>query len=160
MRTMVRLSDRCADPDDGLCEVSVVDDQIGRLTFAEDMAEAIFHLLGTGAPFGTYNLTCSGDPASWADIAREVFELRNGNGSAVKPVTTADYYACAEAAPIALRPARSAFDLRKLEETGFSCPIGNRASLVMCIRSSETELIEVRSAERMRQPFEIADLRL
>lgn len=66
----------------------MVNDQIGRLTFAGDMAEAIFWLLGyrdgdtepsSPAPFGTYNCTCSGELASWADIAREVFELRNGN---------------------------------------------------------------------------------
>ena len=106
VRTMMRLSDRCADPDNKLNEVTVVDDQIGRLTFTDDMAEVIFHLLETGAPYGTHNLTCSGEPASWADIARAVFELRNGNGSAVTPVTTVDYYADNDG-PIAPRPANS-----------------------------------------------------
>ena len=121
VKTMARLSDRCADPDDGLDEVTVVDDQVGRLTFTEDMAEAIFHLLEAGAPYGTYNLTCSGDPASWADIARRVFELRNGNGGAVRPVSTAEYYAAAEG-PVAPRPEHSALDLAKIGWTGYAAP--------------------------------------
>ena len=120
VRTMMKLSDRCADPDDGLDEVTVVDDQVGRLTFTEDMAEAIFHLLESGAPYGTYNLTCSGDPASWADIAHRVFELRNGNGSVVKPVSTTEYYS-ATRKPVAFRPVSS------LLELGKACGIGLKA---------------------------------
>lgn len=114
VRTMMKLSDRCADPDDDLDEISVVDDQIGRLTFTDDMAEAIFCLLDSSMSYGCYNLTCSGDPASWADIAREVFELRNGNGSAVQPVTTNAYYVGAQE-PIARRPAKSILHLGKVE---------------------------------------------
>ena len=119
VRTMAGLSARCADPGDALAEVTVVDDQLGRLTFTRDMAEAIFHLLGCGAPYGTYNVTGSGRVASWAEIACEVFELANGNGEAVRPVTTAEYYAGAEG-PVAPRPERSDLDLTKIESTGFS----------------------------------------
>ena len=118
VKTMVKLSDRCADPDDDLDEVTVVDDQVGRLTFTDDMAEAIFHLLESGAPYGTYNLTCSGDPASWADIAREVFQLCNGNDDAVCSVTTADYYAATQNT-VALRPTHSSMLLAGIESTGF-----------------------------------------
>ena len=50
--------------------------QYDRLTFTRDMAEAVFHLLDSGAPFGTYDLTGSGAVRSWADIAREVFSIR------------------------------------------------------------------------------------
>ena len=121
VKTMARLSDRCADPDDGLDEVTVVDDQVGRLTFTDDMAKAIFHLLESKAPYGTYNLTCSGDPASWAEIARRVFELRNGNGGAVRPVSTAEYYAAAEG-PVAPRPEHSALELAKIGGTGYAAP--------------------------------------
>ena len=117
VKTMMKLSDRCADPDDDLNEVTVVDDQIGRLTFTEDMAEAIFYLLDIGAPYGTYNYTCSGEPASWADVAREVFDLRNGNGAAVRPVSTAEYYAAARN-PVAVRPAHSSLVLDKIESDG------------------------------------------
>ena len=127
VRTMAALSDRCADPDDALDQVTVVDDQYGRPTFARDMAEGILWLLGyregdlePSAPcaYGTYDLTGSGRVASWADVAARVFELRNGNADAVVPVTTAGYYAGARG-PVAPRPARSALDLSKLAAAGF-----------------------------------------
>ncbi|MEQ3041967.1 sugar nucleotide-binding protein, partial [Collinsella sp. CLA-ER-H3] len=86
VKTMKGLSDRVADPEDGLEQVTVVDDQLGRLTFTRDMAEAIFHVLGTHAPYGTYDCTGSGTVKSWADIARAVFEAANGNGDRVVPV--------------------------------------------------------------------------
>ena len=128
VRTMCALSDRVADPGDPLDHVDVVDDQVGRLTFADQMAGGILHLLGyrpgsplplEPAPFGAYDLTDSGRAASWAEVAREVFALRNGNGGAVRPVSTADYYAGA-AGPVAPRPARSSLDLSKIEAAGFS----------------------------------------
>ena len=127
VRTMAALSDRCADPGDALNQVTVVDDQLGRLTFTRDMAEGIFWLLGyrdgdkePSCPCepGTYNLTGSGKVASWADIAARVFELRNGNASAVKPVSTEEYYAGAKG-PVASRPICSALSLLKLEGVGF-----------------------------------------
>ena len=135
VRTMARLSDRCADPADGLDEVAVVDDQVGRLTFTDEMAAAVLHLLGyrdgsplplAPAPCGTYDLTSSGDPASWADIARRVFDLRNGNGSAVKPVTTDEYYASAEG-PIAQRPRISTLDLDRCMRIGITSSSWDRS---------------------------------
>ena len=135
VKTMMRLSDRCADPEDELDHVDVVGDQIGRLTFTDDMAEAVFHLLDTCAPYGTYNLTCSGDPASWADIAREVFELRNGNGDAVRSVTSADYYSAAKKI-IAPRPARSLLSLKKIERyAAMSKPVAWQNSLISYLES-------------------------
>lgn len=121
VKTMRGLSDRVADPEDGLEQVTVVDDQLGRLTFTRDMAAAIFHVLGTHAPYGTYDCTGSGAVKSWADIARAVFEAANGNGEKVVPVSTADYYANA-AGPVAPRPVHSALDLSKLEAAGFRMP--------------------------------------
>ena len=121
VRTMVGLSDRVADPEDKLERVTVVDDQLGRLTFTRDMAAAIFHLLDSHAPYGTYDCTGSGAVRSWADIARACFEAANGNGDRVVPVSTAEYYAGA-AGPVAPRPVHSALDLAKLEATGFSMP--------------------------------------
>ena len=85
VRTMAGLARRCADSADALERVTVVDDQLGRLTFTDQMAEGIFALLDGHAPYGTYNLTGSGRVASWAQIAREVFELTCGNGDAVTP---------------------------------------------------------------------------
>lgn len=119
----MKLSDRCADPDDDLDHVDVVNDQVGRLTFTDEMAESIFFLLGyrkssaliaPPLPCGIYNLTESGREVSWAEIAREVFELANGNGVAVRPVSSEEYYAGANR-PITLRPAYSVLDLSKIE---------------------------------------------
>ena len=121
VKTMKGLSDRVADPEDKLDKVTVVDDQLGRLTFTRDMAGAIFHVLGTRAPYGTYDCTGSGAVRSWADIARAVFEAANGNGDRVVPVSTADYYASAEG-PVAPRPVHSALDLSRLEAAGFHMP--------------------------------------
>ena len=121
VRTMVGLSDLVADPDDRLDHVTVVDDQLGRLTFTRDMAAAIFHLLGSRAPYGTYDCTGSGAVRSWADIARACFEAANGNGDAVVPVSTAEYYAGA-VGPVAPRPVHSALSLEKLGAAGFQMP--------------------------------------
>ena len=121
VKTMVGLSNRVADPDDQLDKITVVDDQLGRLTFTRDMAEAIFHLLDTDAPYGTYDCTGSGAIRSWADIARACFEAANCNGGAVVPVSTAEYYAKSEG-PIAPRPVHSALDLSKLDSAGFHMP--------------------------------------
>ena len=128
VKTMRSLSDRVADPQDSLERVTVVDDQYGRLTFTRDMAEGIFWLLGyregdvepsSPAPHGTYNLTGSGPVESWAKIAARVFDLANGNGERVVPVSTAEYYASAEG-PIAPSPEHSALDLAKIRGVGFT----------------------------------------
>jgi len=119
VKTMCALSDKVAAGD--LERVTVVDDQLGRLTFTRDMAAAIFHVLDARAPYGTYDCTGSGAVRSWADIARACFEAKNGNGDKVVPVSTADYYASAEG-PVAPRPHFSALDLSKLEGVGFHMP--------------------------------------
>ena len=138
VKTMKALSDRVADPEDKLEQVTVVDDQLGRLTFTRDMAEAIFHVLGTHAPYGTYDCTGSGAVKSWADIARAVFEAANGNGDRVVPVSTADYYASADG-PVAPRPVHSALDLSKLEAAGFHMPDWEEelGEYLMAIRDSD-----------------------
>ena len=127
VETMRTLSDRVADPADALDRVTVVDDQLGRLTFADQMATAILHLLGyregdvapsTPAPYGLYNVTGSGATKSWADIARRTFEHANANASAVVAVSTEEYYAHASG-PVAPRPRHSTLDLAKLKATGF-----------------------------------------
>ncbi|HET8560225.1 MAG TPA: bifunctional dTDP-4-dehydrorhamnose 3,5-epimerase family protein/NAD(P)-dependent oxidoreductase [Marmoricola sp.] len=111
VRTMASLADSGASP-------SVVDDQVGRLTFASDLARAISHLVSTGAPFGTYNISCSGPAASWADVAAAVFESRGRSASDVQRVSTESYYA-SSAGPVAPRPAYSTLALDKITATGF-----------------------------------------
>ena len=119
VKTMMMLSDRVADPDDKLEHVTVVNDQYGRLTFTTDMAKAIFHLLDTRAPYGTYNLTGSGNVKSWAEIATAVFEQTNGNGDKVIPISTDEYFANAKA-PVSPRPTHSALDLSKISASGYT----------------------------------------
>ena len=119
VKTMMGLSDRVAKGELG--KVTVVDDQYGRLTFTRDMADAIFHLLDSNAAYGTYDLTGSGAVKSWAEIAREVFDLTNGNGDKVEPISTAEYFANAKD-PVSPRPTYSALDLSKIEATGLNVP--------------------------------------
>jgi dTDP-4-dehydrorhamnose 3,5-epimerase len=106
---MVRLADAGASP-------NVVDDQFGRLTFTSEISRAIRHLVETPAPYGTYNVTCSGPLQSWVDIARDVFELRGRSRADANSTTTAQYAAGKVIAP---RPAHSGLDLSRLEATGF-----------------------------------------
>ena len=96
---------------------SVVNDQIGRLTFTDTLARGIKHLLEIGAPYGTYNLTNEGQPVSWADIAKIVFEKSGKSPSDVQPVSTAEYFNSKPGA--AQRPLQSTLDLTKIEKTGF-----------------------------------------
>ncbi|WP_457100999.1 sugar nucleotide-binding protein [Microbacterium sp. P5_E9] len=112
VRTMASLAERGIDP-------SVVDDQVGRLTFTEDIARGIRHLLDSGAEYGTYNLTGAGDPTTWADIARRVYELTGHDPARVTGVPTDEYFASA-AGPVAARPRNSVLDLSKIERAGFA----------------------------------------
>jgi dTDP-4-dehydrorhamnose reductase/dTDP-4-dehydrorhamnose 3,5-epimerase len=109
--TMASLAERGIDP-------SVVNDQQGRLTFTEDLAAAIVHLVSSKAPYGIYNLTNEGDPATWAEIAQRVFALTGHDASRVTGVSTGEYFAGKEG--IAPRPANSVLDLTKIESSGFT----------------------------------------
>jgi len=111
VRTMKDLAERGITP-------SVVNDQIGRLTFTSELARGIKHLVSTDAPYGTYNLTGEGVSASWADIAKRVYELTGHNADDVTGVTTDEYYAGKEG--IAPRPLQSSLKLDKIKATGFS----------------------------------------
>ena len=95
---------------------AVVKDHRARLTYSEDLAAGIKHLLDVGAPFGTYNLTNEGEPQSWADVAADVFELSGRPRGSVTGVSTAEYFRGKEAAP---RPSNSVLDLTKITGTGF-----------------------------------------
>lgn len=91
-------------------------DQFGRLTFTDDMVGAIFHLLDTQAPYGTYNMTGSGRVASWHDIAATVFEAVGADASQIV-ANSVDEYASAHQA--ALRPHNCSLDLSKLVAVGY-----------------------------------------
>lgn len=108
VRTMLDLGQRGVSP-------SVVNDQIGRLTFTSQLVAGIDHLLKNNCAFGTYNLTNDGTPASWADIARQIYDSADF-GLEVKGVSTAEYYAGKD--NIAARPAKSSLDLTKIKSVG------------------------------------------
>ena len=110
VRTMLGLGQKGVGP-------KVVSDQVGRLTFTTELVRIIDHLLSTNAPYGTYNATNSGEPASWADITRAIFEQAGYENLTVTDTTTKEYYEGKEG--IAPRPLRSTLSLDKLESTGF-----------------------------------------
>ncbi|MDQ0677797.1 dTDP-4-dehydrorhamnose reductase/dTDP-4-dehydrorhamnose 3,5-epimerase [Arthrobacter pascens] len=110
VRTMATLAGRGIEP-------SVVNDQIGRLSFTQDIAAGIKHLLTTGAQYGTYNLTNDGEPLSWAAIATVVYELCGASRDSVTGVTTEEYFLGKAAAP---RPLNSILDLSRIKSAGFS----------------------------------------
>jgi dTDP-4-dehydrorhamnose 3,5-epimerase len=110
VRTMLDLGQKGINP-------TVVADQIGRLTFTSELVKAIDHLLTKQATYGTYNVSNSGEPASWADITREIFTIAGLNNS-VTNTTTDAYYKDKEG--IAPRPLKSTLSLDKLHAAGFT----------------------------------------
>lgn len=109
VRTMAQLAERGVDP-------SVVDDQVGRLSFTEDIAAGIAHLLAARPAYGVYNLTNDGPAMSWCEIARLVYEGTGHDPSRVSGVSTEAYFAGKQAAP---RPPRSVLALDKIKAAGF-----------------------------------------
>lgn len=110
VETMKSLAERGVNP-------AVVGDQFGRLTFTEDLAGAILHLVENQCEFGTYHVSNSGDVVSWFDVAAKVFELTGNDPARVSATTTAEYFANAEL--FVPRPANSALDLSKIIVAGF-----------------------------------------
>ncbi|MDQ0825150.1 dTDP-4-dehydrorhamnose reductase/dTDP-4-dehydrorhamnose 3,5-epimerase [Arthrobacter sp. B2I5] len=109
VRTMASLAARGVKP-------SVVNDQTGRLSFTDDIAAFIRHLLESKAPYGAYNFSNDGLVKSWADIAADVYEQSGASRRDVSGVTTAEYFKDKAAAP---RPLSSVLSLAKAQSTGF-----------------------------------------
>ncbi|MDB9970309.1 dTDP-4-dehydrorhamnose reductase [Porticoccaceae bacterium] len=109
LKTMLRLS---ADRD----ELSIVGDQIGCPTYAQDIAKSIVSILSCldlkGSSSGIYHY-CGDEPCSWYEFARAIFLEAEVQGlktpSYVKSITTADYQTPA------IRPAYSVLDCTKIE---------------------------------------------
>lgn len=108
VNTMVSVAEKGINP-------SVVSDQIGRLSFTDELTRVIIHLLNISAPFGIYNYSGEGVPVSWADITRKIYEIKNFFNK-VTNITTEEYFKGKAAAP---RPLNSKLDLSKLKSTGF-----------------------------------------
>jgi len=85
----------------------VVNDQVGRPTYARDLASATWQLVERRAA-GIVHATNAGAPATWFDVARLVF-ARAGAASLLSPCATADYPTPAR------RPAYSALSTKRLD---------------------------------------------
>ncbi len=95
--------------------LTVVSDQVGQPTWTWDLAEAIRRLVESGAPYGVWHGTGSGQ-CSWFDLARATFEELGLDPERVQPITSADYAAMYPAA--ASRPAYSVLAHEKWTQCG------------------------------------------
>ena len=114
VKTMAKLAEGGVGP-------AVINDQFGRLTFTKTLAEAVQFALENEIPYGTYNLTNTGEQVSWYQIAQEVFRLTGHNPDRVSPQSSADY-ADSKDQKVAPRPVNSMLDLSLIESLGFRPP--------------------------------------
>lgn len=114
VKTMAKLAEGGVNP-------AVINDQFGRLTFTKTLAGAVQFALENEIPYGTYNLTNSGEQVSWYQIAQEVFRLTGHNPDRVSPQSSADY-ADSKDQKVAPRPVNSMLDLSLIESLGFRPP--------------------------------------
>jgi len=110
LKTMLRLG---AERDD----LSIVGDQIGCPTYAQDIAKSIVSILSCldlkRSSSGIYHY-CGDEPCSWYDFARAIFSEAEIHGlkspSNLKSITTVEY------PTPAIRPAYSVLDCTKIED--------------------------------------------
>lgn len=90
--------------------LSVVYDQVGTPTFANDLVKVLLHIiLNEIKAFGIYNYSNEG-VASWFDFAKAIFEI-NDIDVDLRPIRTKEY-------PLpAARPAFSVLDKEKIKKT-------------------------------------------
>lgn len=111
--------------------ISVVSDQIGTPTYAQDLADAIFGIIESGMldKTGIYHYTNEG-VCSWYDFAKEICDM-SGHLCDVRPCRTSDYPTKTR------RPHYSVLDKTKVKETfGIEIPHW-KDSLMFCIRQIE-----------------------
>lgn len=95
--------------------LEVVDDQTGRPTWAEDLADALVFLVEAGIS-GVLHVTGDGPPATWADVA-EFAVGAAGLAASVERIDTAAYRRSAERV-IAPRPRNSTLSLERAARLG------------------------------------------
>ena len=109
-------------------ELSVVDDQFGQPTNANDLAEAIMKIIeSTPMVYGIYHFS-NYPETTWYQFAKKIAEF-SGSDISIHPITTEQYPTPAR------RPHRSTMSLDKIEET---YPVEARHwenSLQECIRT-------------------------
>ena len=108
-------------------EISVVNDQHGRLTFTSTLAEAIIHLIKSDSEFGIYNVSNSGEIRTWYGIAvmiRDIISAANPGLklAGIRRISSEEWRKLQEIndVVIARRPENSDFDLSKIKAAGFN----------------------------------------
>ena len=91
---------------------TVVDDQIGCPTYTVDLARLICQMVEQNAQ-GVFHATGSGQPVSWYDFARRIFDLA-GKEIELEPISTAAYPTAAR------RPLNSRLDCSVLAAAGLT----------------------------------------
>jgi dTDP-4-dehydrorhamnose 3,5-epimerase len=110
VRTMLSLGKKGISP-------SVVNDQIGRLTFTNEIVRAVDFLISNSKPYGTYNITNCGESMSWFNITKIIFDYAGFKDLNVVGITTEEYFKGKKG--IAKRPFNSTLNLNKINNTGF-----------------------------------------
>lgn len=103
-------------------ELSVVVDQVGRPTYALDLARAISSLLNQGRLPEIIHCQNAGPFISWAEFAEAIFAEAD-LPTKVKQISTSEYIASRPADAItAPRPLNSRMDISRLESLGVHMP--------------------------------------
>ncbi|MCL4107375.1 UNVERIFIED_CONTAM: hypothetical protein GTU68_067286 [Idotea baltica] len=124
LKTMLRLGKEKS-------ELSIVNDQIGSPTYAEDIAKVILEIVRQGKNWGTYNFSNLGY-TSWASFAAEIFRLQNLKVN-IKEIPSIDYPTPAP------RPLNSRLIKSKIADT-FDLHLNHwKTSLKKCLEELTTE---------------------
>lgn len=107
VRTMLKLGNEKD-------EISVVADQHGSPTYAEDLANIIAEAIEKKIPYGLYHSTNQGF-TTWYDFTKKIFELADIKCN-VKPVTSEEFIRPAK------RPKNSKLNKQKLLDQGVTVP--------------------------------------
>jgi dTDP-4-dehydrorhamnose reductase len=97
--------------------LTVVNDQVGRPTWTNTLAQFMLYVVKNQAAFGTYQLS-NDDSCTWYEFAREILK---DTDTKVLPVTSAQYPQKAK------RPAHSIMSLDKAKATEFVIPTWKEA---------------------------------
>lgn len=97
--------------------LTVVNDQVGRPTWTNTLAQFMLYVVKNQAAFGTYQLS-NDDSCTWYEFAREILK---DTDTKVLPVTSVQYPQKAK------RPAHSIMSLDKAKATGFVIPTWEEA---------------------------------
>lgn len=112
VRTMLKLGE-------AKDEISVVADQHGSPTYAEDLANMIGEAIEKKIPYGVYHTTNQGY-TTWYDFTKAIFEY-TGTICQVNPVTTEEYIEMMKITQ-AKRPKNSQLSKEKLLAQGITVP--------------------------------------